>query len=331
MNPVKKMLGVLLLGACVALAPNAAYPQANSQPVKAITKAQEQLLLQQLNEKLNKIDELSEKYDVLQHRLDTLQQQLVARDAELEQARKDAVAAQADAAEAKQQLQATQAALGPNGDAVRTLQDDVAALKTTSSSLSTTVEVTEKKTEKLENPDAIQFKGIELKPGGFVAGETVDRQRGTGSDVNTPFNAIPFSGTTAGDLSEFNASGRQSRITLLAEGKLPSATLRGYYEADFLSSGTTSNDNQSNSYTLRQRQVWAQAALTGGWTVTAGQMWSLATEDRQGLGNNSEATPLTVDAQYNIGFTWSGNTVSAPLRDLGRKCGSAVRWKKRRR
>jgi hypothetical protein len=34
-------------------------------------------------------------------------------------------------------------------------------------------------------------------------------------------------------------------------------------------------------------------------------MWSLATEYRRALENNSEATPLTIDAQYNVGFTWA--------------------------
>ena len=154
-------------------------------------------------------------------------------------------------------------------------------------------------------PDAIPFMGITLKPGGFLAGETVDRQHGIGGDVNTQFSGIPFSGQTAGQLSEFNASGRQSRVSLLAEGKLlQRPALRGYYEGDFLSAGTTSNDNQSNSYTFRQRQAWAQAELKSGWTFTGGQMWSLATEYRSGLTNTKEALPLTIDAQYNVGFTW---------------------------
>lgn len=33
-------------------------------------------------------------------------------------------------------------------------------------------------------------------------------------------------------------------------------------------------------------------------------MWSLATETKKGLDNRSEALPMTVDAQYNVGFTW---------------------------
>jgi hypothetical protein len=266
-----------------------------------MSRAQEQSLLQELSDKLGKLDELTAKYNDLQRRMDALQQHLATQDAALEQARKDTSAAQTVATESQRQIQATQVAVGPNGDAVKILQDDVAALKSTSTSLAIAVE----STQQLASPETIHFQGVDLKPGGFLAGETVNRQRGTGSDVNTPFNSIPFSGQTASLLSEFNASGRQSRISLLADGKLPSATMRGYYEADFLSAGITSNDNQSNSYTLRQRQLWGQTApLNDAWGLTFGQMWSLVTEYRHGLTNLSEAIPLTIDAQYNVGFTW---------------------------
>jgi hypothetical protein len=295
MHMFKQMVTGVLLATCVAAqAQTATNQQVTSKSAKAKQKAQEQLQIEQLEEKVNRLDDLSKKYDDLLRRFSDLEKKLSTSDAALEQARKDAAAAQAAAAEAKTAMDASQSAL----------QSDVTALKTASSSLQAAVTEDQAETKKLENPETLRFKGIELKPGGFLAAETVDRQRGTGSDVNTPFNAIPFSGTTAGVLSEFNASARQSRISMLAEGKLSSATLRGYYEADFLSAGTTSNNNQSNSYTLRQRHVWAQAELNHGWTLTAGQMWSLATEYRLGLTNNSEATPLTIDSQYNVGFTW---------------------------
>ena len=73
----------------------------------------------------------------------------------------------------------------------------------------------------------------------------------------------------ASQLSEFYGSGRQSRIALKAVGKLPNMTLTGYYEMDWLSAGVTSNSNQSNSYTLRQRQLWADALLSNGWDFSA--------------------------------------------------------------
>jgi hypothetical protein len=303
------MAGTLLVACLAAQAQTPAARQA----VKTNTaktrnpvphKTQERILLEQLDDKFNKLDDLSQKYDDLQQKYDALQQSMAARDAALDRVEKSAAAAQADAAAAKQKLEASEQVLGINDSAVTTLQKEVEGLNTVSTSLTTEVQTQQQQTAKLAHPDALHFKGIDLTPGGFLAGETVDRQRATGGDISTGFSSIPFSGQTAAELSEFNASGRQSRISLLAEGKTRASILRGYYEADFLSSGTTSNDNQSNSYTLRQRQVWAQAGLPHGWTLTGGQMWSLATEYGHGLDNLSEAVPLTIDAQYNVGFTW---------------------------
>jgi hypothetical protein len=156
-----------------------------------------------------------------------------------------------------------------------------------------------------EPPTSIHIKGITLTPGGFMAAETVTRTRAIINDVNTDIKAVPFTGTSGSKFSEFNFSGRQSRISMLAEGKVSDVTLRGYYETDFLSAGVTSNNNESNSYTLRQRQFYAQAAFNSGWTLTGGQMWSLVTETRKGLDNRTEATPATIDAQYTVGFDWA--------------------------
>lgn len=156
-----------------------------------------------------------------------------------------------------------------------------------------------------EAPTALHFKGINITPVGFMAAETVWRDKALSADVNTPFNSVPMPGASQSMISEFNAGGRQSRFGSLFEGKIDHAKIGGYYEADFLSGGTTSNSNQSNSYTLRQRQFWGQAALTSGWTFTAGQMWGLVTETKKGADNRSEALPMTIDAQYTVGFSWA--------------------------
>jgi hypothetical protein len=154
-------------------------------------------------------------------------------------------------------------------------------------------------------PTSIQFKGITLTPGGFMAAETVWRQKALASDVNTPFNSAPFEGSSNAHMGEFNASGRQSRISMLVEGKLDNVKIGGYYEMDFLSAATTSNNNQSNSYSARQRQFWAQAAFNNGWTLTGGQQWSLLTETTHGMDNRTEALPQVIDAQYVSGFSWA--------------------------
>ena len=70
-----------------------------------------------------------------------------------------------------------------------------------------------------ESPLALRFKGITLTPGGFLAAETVWRQRGLASDVNTPFNSIPLPGSSQSSLSEFFGSGRQSRVSAAGRRK----------------------------------------------------------------------------------------------------------------
>lgn len=156
-----------------------------------------------------------------------------------------------------------------------------------------------------DQPASWKFKGVTFTPGGYFAAETVWRQRAMSADVNTPFASAPLPGASQYKISEFNASGRQSRISMLVQGKLSTVKLGGFYEADFLSAGTTSNNNQSNSYTLRQRQFWAQAAFLSGWTITGGQMWSLVTQTAQGVDPRTEQLPMTIDAQYHVGFGWA--------------------------
>src|ERR1700730_8662682 len=138
-----------------------------------------------------------------------------------------------------------------------------------------------------------------------MAAETVWRNRAIGSGISSAFTAVPLPGSSQSHVTEFNAQGRQSRIAMLAEGKLKTVKIGGYYEGDFLSAGITSNDNQSNSYVFRQRQFWGQAKFDSGLTITGGQMWSLVTETKNGADNRTEATTQTIDAQYNVGFTWA--------------------------
>jgi len=170
-----------------------------------------------------------------------------------------------------------------------------------------------------DEPAALHFKGITLTPGGFMVAETVWRSKALSADVNTPFNSAPMPGASNSNVSEFNASGRQSRISMLIEGKLSNVKIGGYYEGDFLGAGSSSNSNQSNSYVFRQRQFWAQAAFDNGFKVTGGQMWSLLTETSKGLDNRTENLPQTIDAQYHIGFSWARQYGLRFTKDFGDK------------
>jgi hypothetical protein len=141
------------------------------------------------------------------------------------------------------------------------LQHDVTDPKAVSANTVEGLQATQKRVGDLESPLAIHYKGITLTPGGFLASETVWRPHATFSDINTPFNAIPFSGAAQARFSEFYGSGRQSRLSMLAQGKWGTTNLTGYVETDFLGVGVTSNANQSNSYILRQRQLWGLGGL----------------------------------------------------------------------
>ena len=256
----------------------------------------------------------------MQGQIDSLKSNLAAKDAQLQQAQQAAADAQAAAAKAEADATAQQQAATENSAAVSTLQSTVSDLKTNQLSLTTTVsdETTSIK-KAINNPDVLHFKGITLSPtGSFLAAETVNRTGATGGDINTPFTGVPLQYSDAYQLSEFQGSGRQSRLALKAVGKLPSFTLTGYYEMDWLSSGTTSNNNQSNSYTLRQRQLWADAKTNSGWDFSGGQGWSLVAETTKGLTRGTEILPATIDAQYEAGFVWTRQYSFRVSKDIGK-------------
>jgi type II secretory pathway pseudopilin PulG len=244
----------------------------------------------------------------LEGQINSLKSDLAAKDAQLQRAQQTAAEAQAAADRAQAAATAQQQAVTDNAAAVTTLQSSVTDLKGNQASLATTVsDETTKFKKEIANPSALRYKGINITPGGFMAAESVYRQKATGADIPTALTAIPFNGASSAQLSEFFGSGRQSRVSLLAEGKTPSATYRGYMEADFLGVGTSSNNNQSNSYVMRQRVVWADATLNSGLSFQGGQMWSLTAERAKGLSNLSGdvKTPLTIDPNYVPGFVWT--------------------------
>ena len=269
----------------------------------------------------SQINDLRQEMDSQRGQIDTLKQQLSDRDAQLQQAQQAAQQAQAAAQAAQQAANEQQQTLSANTQAVSTLQSSVSDLKSSSSSFVETVQKQQTEMKKaIESPDTIHFKGITVSPtGSFIAAETVWRQGATGSDINTPFTSVPLANSDNAQLSEFQGTGRQSRLALKATGTLPSMTLTGYYEMDWLGGGITSNNNQSNSYVLRQRQLWADARMNSGWDFSGGQGWSLATETTQGLTRGTEILPATIDSQYEAGFVWTRQYSFRVSKDFGNK------------
>ncbi|MDE1156078.1 MAG: hypothetical protein PW735_10155 [Acidobacteriaceae bacterium] len=252
------------------------------------------------------IDTLEEQLKRQQEELDTLKEQLATRDQQISAEKNNAAVAQQTAADASAKADAAASSSSAAQQKADTLETTVNDLKTSNQGLQETVVANQAKlSEELDNPLSLKYKGLRITPIGFFAFEGVWRQRSVNSDINTPFNTIPLPGANEGHVSELNFSGRQSRIGGLFEANTGKLKLTGFLEADFLSSGTTSNDNQSNSYTLRQRQFWGKVETTNRLALTGGQMWSLVTETGVSTDAHTEKLPATIDPQYMVGFSWT--------------------------
>jgi hypothetical protein len=271
------------------------------------------------------LEELRQAMQAQQEQLQMLKEELSKRDRQIDAAREEAAAASARAVEATSrateavnttaEVRATAATLTSG---VSDLAESNAALKTSVATVAGNPKSGGQGGSGDEGPASIKFKGITLTPGGFIAAETITRTRAESADINTSFTNIPYPGNSLAHVSENNFSARQSRATLLAESKIDNVKLTGYYEADFLGAGTTSNNRQTNSYVFRQRQIWGQAAVAG-FTFTGGQMWTLATEDRKGIQNRQELLPMMIDPNYVVGFTWARQYGFRVVKDFGGK------------
>jgi len=262
-----------LLAAIVMGLGAAAQSYAQTAPTDGATKAQPTKSVEE------QIEELRQS---MQKQIDELKKQLADRDAQIQAQKAPAPppAVLTAPAEASSSSSATQASVAAVAEQVKELKDEV------------------------ESPVAFHFKKVTLTPRGFVAAESVWRQRAMDADIMTPFNQTPYMNAGQAHVSEFNGTGRQSQVGLLVQGTVPFGKLTGYVESDFFGSGVSSNNNQSNSYAPRLRQAWAQVNR-GGFTFTGGQMYSLVTESKKGLNPGNEAVPQVVDAEFHVGFSWT--------------------------
>jgi len=236
---------------------------------------------------------------------------------------------QTTAADAANKAAAVQTQANQQQQTVVELKSDVADLKTVNSAALNNAELKnavlllqdspqtsggaspEVFNKQMESPITIRFRGINITPGGYAAAEFVRRSRALGADLPTPFNSLTMPGASQTQLSEFFGSGRQSKATVFVDGRVKNVDLSSYVSGDFLSAGVTSTSTQTNGYTFRLRQAWAQAKFANGWSFLGGQEWSLVTEDAKGIspdddmGKTNDARPKTIDPSYNVGFDFA--------------------------
>jgi len=240
----------------------------------------------------------------MQTQIDELKKQLAERDAQLQAMQMATQGATSQATDASMDADAANAKVAQSTAEIKTLQTQTAVANTNAAIAVNAVVENTKQMHAAESPAAIHYKNVTLTPKGYIAAESVWRERAMDTDISTPFNATPYMNAGQAHISEFNGTARQSQIGLLVQGSVPFAKLSGYVETDFLGVGENSNNSQSNSYALRLRQAWAQVTH-GGFTFTGGQMWSLVTETKHGMGPGTEDPPPVIDPAYHVGFSWA--------------------------
>ncbi len=275
------------------------------------------------------LGELKRAIEAQQQQIKQLSDQVQSRDQKIQQLEQRLDQSQAVATQARTQADTAVAQTAEQQQTVMALKSDVTEIKTTSNNTAMTLQETLKPIQNVskewESPVSIHLKGITITPAGFAAAEFVRRSRELGADIITPFNNVTVPGASQDNLSEFFGTARQSRPTVFVGGRLKDVELSSYVSGDFLSSGTTSNNNQTNSYTFRLRQAWGQAKFDNGWKFLGGQAWSLVTENKAGiapsddLGRVNDARPMTIDGQYSVGFTFARQYGIRLTKDFGTK------------
>jgi hypothetical protein len=166
---------------------------------------------------------------------------------------------------------------------------------------------------------------VKVTLGGFIEAASIYRDKNAGADVNSSWGlssgGFPYPNSPDDHMNEFRETARQSRLSILAEGQEDYASLAAYFEMDFLGggTGTSGNSKESNSYSPRIRHLYLTYDTKGeysGWHFLAGQEWSLLTMNKTGIIPREENIPLTIDAQYVPGFTWTRNPQLRIVKDF---------------
>jgi outer membrane murein-binding lipoprotein Lpp len=166
----------------------------------------------------------------------------------------------------------------------------------------------------------LQIGAVTVTPGGFIEAAGIYRDKNMTSDIGQSFNAIPYPNSSNYHIDENRFTARQSRLSLLATSDVDSTThAAAYYEMDFLGAAGTANSKESNSYNLRIRNIYGTVDWDDlGLHLLAGQSWSLATMYSKGLLPRDENVPLTIDAQYAVGFDWARQPGFRIVKDFGK-------------
>jgi len=156
-----------------------------------------------------------------------------------------------------------------------------------------------------EAPLSLKIGSAYVTPYGFADFMTVFRSTNVGNGLPTNFGGIPFSNTTAGQLSEIRPSAQGSRLGTRIDANVGSAHVIGVVEFDFLGFVPTNAAVVYNNSAPRLRLAFVDVRKNK-FEVLGGQAWSLISPGRNGL------SPLPEDVYYphldpdnQLGLTWN--------------------------
>lgn len=250
------------------------------------------------------IDELREQLQVLKDRLDEQASINIKEGSDLKAAQAEAAAAKAQAAQSAADLKTAQAQI----------------IQTIPAQINTAVAANKPKTDK------IYYKGISITMGGFAEAASIYRDRDETADISSQFAKIPYANDRASHTGETRFTARQSRYSILASGDVAKGISASFYgEFDFQGAAQTANNNQSDSYNPRVRNLYGQIDWNdAGWHILGGQNWSLVTLQNNGITPRSEVTPPQIDAQYIPGFAWARQPSFRVTKDFNKELWLAV-------
>ena len=162
------------------------------------------------------------------------------------------------------------------------------------------------RTETASSPLSIRIGSAEFTPGGWVDFTSIFRTTNVGSGIGTSFGSIPFSNTTAGQLTETRFSPQNSRFNLKITAKPGNFNVTGYLETDFVGLQPGNVFVTSNSNAPRMRLYWVDVQR-GRWEFLGGQSWSFLAPNRNGLSPLPADifASLNVDPNLQVGLTWT--------------------------
>jgi outer membrane murein-binding lipoprotein Lpp len=267
-----------------------------------------------------KLEAIQQQIQALQAELKRIRAEMAQRDAQVKAAQEEAAKARQDAAQAAAARPAPAPGATATASATPGVPFTIGTQGPPPSMAGVSPPVVSGTTVDRPNP-TFQLGGVRVTLGGFVDLTGIWRSANEFRGRSTGFNSIPFNNDPNAHMSEFRMTAQETRLSTLIQGNpTKDSSLTAYIEGDFNNCAGGCNSVQSNSYTPRLRQGYAQYDNTAwGLHVLAGQAWSLLTPFTVGITPRKENIPLTLDSQYVVGFSWTRNAQLRVAKDFADK------------